>query len=429
MKLFIYFSTIVGLSVLDAQGKRMGILHDIVMNPQGDIYPKATQLIIKRGLLMREFALVSWEDVTHIEQEVRLKISVEGIKFQREPFRCDFTLRRDILDQQIVDTDNQKVERVNDIHLLRVDNQLYAAHMDVGMRALVRRLGWTAVVDVLVRLVKPKAPYLTHEELVAWKNTQVLPKLGVLKSVVKLGVSKNKLSSIPPIALADIMQDLDIFARLSLFKSLDTALQSKVFADMPLSAKQELIEQIDEREVSQLIATIPADEATDLLMKLPREQSQQLMRLMETETSKKLRKLLGFAEDSAGGLMTTEYLCVKQDATVADGWAKIKENANAQVSVYFLYIVDEAHKYLGTTSLRRFINEDSTVPLIKTCYREDIYVYTDAPMEEVALLLERYKFTSLPVLNQDHILQGVITIDDVLEELITIAWSKYKEKL
>ncbi|MBF0491050.1 MAG: magnesium transporter [Candidatus Omnitrophica bacterium] len=247
--------------------------------------------------------------------------------------------------------------------------------------------------------------------------------------MVRLDVAKNKLSSIPPAALADIMQDLDIFARTSMFKSLDSSLQSKVFTDMPMVSKQELIEQLDEREVALLIANIPADEATDLLLKLPREQSQQLMRLMETETSKKLRKLLGFAGDSAGGLMTTEYLFLKQDATVADAWQKIRDNANTQVSVFFLYLVDENHKYLGATSFRRFINETPLTPLIKTCYRENVYVYTDAPMEEVALLLERYKFSSIPVLNHEDILQGVITIDDVLEELISLAWSKYKEKL
>jgi len=429
MKLFLYFSEIIGLDILDAQGEWAGTLHDIVMNPQGDIYPKATQLMIRRGLATKEYALVPWEELAYIEDDIRLKLNISQIQFQRTPFRCDFTLRRDILDQQIVDTDNQKVERVNDIHLLRVENQLYAAHVDVGLRALVRRLEWTTFVDTLVKLFRPKSPYLTQEELVPWKNTQMLSKLGRMKSVVRLDVTKNKLSSIPPAALAEIMQDLDIFARMSLFKSLEGNLQPQVFTDMSMALKRELIDQLDEKDVAQLISTIPADEATDVLMKLPRKKTQQFMRLMETETSKKLRKLLGFASDSAGGLMTTEYLYLKQEATVADAWKKIKDNVNAQVSIFFLYIVDENHKYLGTTSLRRFVNEDPTTPVMNTCYPEHVYVYTDAGMEEVALLLERHKFSSLPVLNRDDILQGVITIDDVLEELISLAWSKYKKKL
>ncbi|MBF0491051.1 MAG: PRC-barrel domain-containing protein, partial [Candidatus Omnitrophica bacterium] len=160
----------IGLDIIDVQGEFVGTLHDVVMNPQGDIYPKATQLIIKRGLFIKEYALVSWEDVSYIENDARLKLNLSQIQFQSTPFKCDFTLRRDILDQQIVDTDNQKVERVNDIHLLRVDNQLYAAHVDVGLRALVRRLEWTSVMDTAVKLVKPKALYLTQEELVPWNT-------------------------------------------------------------------------------------------------------------------------------------------------------------------------------------------------------------------------------------------------------------------
>jgi len=148
-----------------------------------------------------------------------------------------------------------------------------------------------------------------------------------------------------------------------------------------------------------------------------------------TETNKKLRKLLSFAKDSAGGLMTTEYLYLKADATAADGIKKIKDNINFPGTIFFLYIIDDNHKYLGTTSLRRFFNEDPQTLLINTCYPENIHVSTDASVEEVALLLERHKSSSIPVLNAQDILQGIITIDDVLEELITLAWHQYKEKL
>ena len=428
MKLFLYFSQIVGMDVIDSRGEDVGALHDLAMNPSSDIYPKATELIIRRGW-PKEYARITWEDVAYIEDEIRLKAPADKVVFQKQPLKCDFTLRRDILDQQVVDTDDQRVVRVNDIHMLRVENQLYAAHVDVGLRALVRRLEWTGFIDFMVRSFKPQAAYLTHEELIPWKNTQILPKLGRMKSVVKLDVAGNKLAGIPPAALAEIMQDLDIFARLSLFRSLDAALQNKVFTDMNLAFKVELIEQFHEAEASALITNIPSDEAADLLMKLPRGKSHQLLRLVGTETNKKLRKLLSFAKDTAGGLMSSEYLHMKPDATVADGLKKIKDNTDFPGSIFFLYIVDENHKYLGTTSLRQFINADPAKLLIETCYADNVFVYTDASVEEVAILLERNKSTSIPVLNHDGILQGIITIDDVMEELISLVWVKYKEKL
>ncbi len=429
MKLFLYFSHLIGMDVLDSKGEYLGALHDLIMNPHGDIYPRATDLIVTTRQMRKQYALIRWEDVVYIEDEIRLKIEGDKVEFHPEPVKTDFTLRRDILDQQVVDTDDQRVVRVNDIHLLRVENQLYAAHVDVGLRALVRRLGWTYVTDHVIKVLNPKSSYLNHDELISWKNTQILPKLGRMKSVVKLDVKSNKLASIPPAALAEIMEDLDVFARVSLFKSLDSSLQNKVFTDMNLGHKTELIDQLEKKEITSLITNIPADEATDLLMRLPRNRTHELMGELGTETNKKLRKLLSFAKDSAGGLMTTEYLTVRPDATVEDGLKKIKENVTFPGSIFFLYVVDENHKYYGTTSLRHFINEDPRKRLIETCYQDNVYVYTDATVEEVALLLERHKTSSIPVLNHEDILQGVITIDDVMEELIALVWSKYKERL
>jgi len=427
MKLFLYFSQTISLDVLDGKGRWVGRLFDMGMNPYSDIYPKATELIIRRSSW--EYARIKWEDIVYIEHEVRLKVTVDQIVFSRETPKCDFTLRRDILDQQVVDTDDQRVVRVNDIYLLRVENQLYAANVDVGLRGIIRRLGWTAVIDFLVSLFNPKSSYLSHDELIPWKATQVLPKLGRMKSLLKLDVSKSKLNSIPPAAMADIIQDLDIFVRVSLFKSLDGVLQNKVFTDMTLAHKQELIDQLEEREVADLITNIPADEATDLLMQLPRDKSRHLLGLLGSETNKKLRKLLSFAKDSAGGLMTTEYLYLKATATVAEGLKKIHDNINFPGTIFFLYVVDDNYKYLGTTSLRRFFNEDPQKLLLETCYPENIHVYTDDTVEQVALLLERHKSSSIPVLNDQDILQGIITIDDVLEVLISLVWHKYEEKL
>jgi len=429
LKLFLYFSQTIGLNITDSKGQSVGHLHDISMNPYVDIYPKASELILRRGSNPREYAKVNWEDIAYIEEDIRLKIAGDRLKFSKEMPKSDFTLRRDIFDQQVVDIDDQRVVRVNDIHLLRVENQLYVAHVDVGLRGIFRRLGWTWGTDFIVSLFNSKSPYLTQEELIPWKATQILPKLGRMKSVLKLEVSKNKLSSIPPAALADIIQGLDIFARVSVFKSLEAVLQNKIFTDMPLTVKAELIDQLSEDEAANLITNIPADEATDLLMQLPREKSHLLMGLLGTETNKKLRKLLSFAKESAGGLMTTEYLYLKPDATVADAFNKIKENVNFPGTIFFFYMVDDNHKYLGTTSLRRFFNEDPQSLLLNTCYPENIHVYTDASLEEVALLLERHKSSSIPVLNAQDILQGIITIDDVLEELISLAWHRYKEKL
>jgi CBS domain-containing protein/uncharacterized protein YrrD len=428
MRLFINFSELLGQGVVDAGNRGVGALQDIFMHANDEVFPRVAFFIVRKGFWLRRYASILPGDVRDIAGKIELKVDSRTIKFQRESFAGEFSLCRHILDQQVVDTNDQKVVRVNDVHLLHVDNQLYLAHVDVGLRGLIRRLGWERLVDGCVRLCAPECSYLHQEEFISWKNVHVLA-AGRMTNVIRSDVARKKLARIPAAELADIMEDLNVFEKLSFFKTFNADMQRRVFADMTPQEKGELIDYLTDEETGSLLENIPADEATDLLHSLSKEKAIQLMRHMHSETSKKLRRLLGFARDRAGGLMTTEYLSVGEEARVKDAIQKLKENADYLGNIFFVYLVDPQNRLVGMTSLRRFINEDTEKPLIETCYPKEIFVRTDDGLEEVALLLEKYKFSSIPVLSDDGILQGVITIDDILEELISLAWKKYKDQL
>lgn len=427
-KFFIYFSEILGKEVFDFNNRCVGRLFDVVMKVNGEIYPKAVNLVIKKGFFKKYFACIGWENLAEVDEIIKLKIGPGQITFQQGKPKQDFTLCTDILDQQIVDTHNQKVVRVNDVHLLRVDNQLYLAHVDVGIRGLVRRLEWTGLADRIVKFFSPRSSYLMREDLISWKNAQVFT-LGRTKNLLRLDVAREKLAQMHPTELAEIIKDLGKHEKSVLFKSLDTVLQRKVFADMATTEQVELIELLDDKEAVSLLENIPSDDAADLLLKLRRRKTLHLMKLMETKTSKKLSKLLKFAKDSAGGLMTTEYLSLPQNALVKDALEKVRENVEFPGNIYYIFLVDGENHLIGWTSLRWFINADPEKPLIETCHPQKIFVQPEDKIEKVAVLFEKYKFAVLPVVNEANVLQGVITGDDVMEELISIAWKKYKEKL
>ncbi len=428
MKLFLYLSEILGSAIIDRDGRSVGKLCDVAMRINSEVYPRASGLVVKKGLFRHQYAHVPFDHVAQLTEKITLNIPAADIQFQKKWWKGDFTLCVDVLDQQVVDTDNQKVVRVNDVHLLRVDNRLYLAHVDVGLRGIIRRLEWTGLVDLIVKIFAPRSNYLTQEDFISWKNTQILT-AGRYKNVLRLDVARKKLSQIPAADLAEIMEDLDIYEKLALFKSLETIVQRKVFTDLATQEKQDLIEQLSDMEAADLLENIPADEATDVLSTLSKEKILHLTHRMENETAKELRKLLGFAKDSAGGLMTTEYLYLTREGTVADALKIIKDHASFPGNIYHIYVVDEGHRLLGSTSLRRIINEDPVKPILEVCLPKNIFVKTDDGMEEIALLLEKYKFSSIPVVDDNTVLQGVITTDDVMEELIALAWSKYKEKL
>ena len=425
---FLYFSSLLGRPIVDVNGITIGRFHDLSMALNNDIYPRAKGIIVRRGLWFPQYAEVPITELHKDGEKIHLKCPWANIPFQKDKIACEFGLRRDVLDQQIVDVENKKVVRVNDVHLLRVENQYHVAHVDVGLRALIRRLDIEPLVDGLVRLVRPRAEYLTAEELVSWKNSQVLT-LGNLKNVLKLDVSRAKIAKIPPVALADIMKDLDVFEKTSLFRTLSFDVQLKVFTDMVPDDKAGLVDQLEDREVVQLVTNIPSDEAADFLMGLPRDRVQHFLKLMESQASKRLRELLGFRKDSAGGLMAMEYLSLKSSATVGDAINKVKASVDHPGSITTIYIVDEAGKYLGTTTIQRFINEDVNRPILETCHPHKLFVRTDDGMEKVAVLIEQYKYAAIPVLDENDVLVGSITVDDVMEQLITIAWGKYKDQL
>lgn len=429
MRLFIYLGEIVGKKVYDADSQYVGRLYDASVRLNEEVFPRLDKMVIIRGGIKKQFAYISFDKLQMMKtNNLRLNIDIEDIHYVTDEIRLDLSLCKDVLDQQVVDMDGRKVVRVNDAHLLRVDNQLYLAHVDVGLRGLVRRLGWTPFVDSMVALFSPKAPYLKHEDLISWKSTHLL-KMGRSKNVLKSDMARKRLAKIPAAELADIMEDLDMFEKLSLFKTFSVDLQRKVFADMNPQEKEELVDQLTDQEAGNLLENIPADEATDLLNNLPKEKIAQLMRFMHSKTSRTLRHLLGFAEDTAGGLMTTEYLSLGKDALVKDGIQKIKDNVDYPGNLFFIYIVDERNRLVGITSFRRFISADPEKPLVDTCYSNNVFVRTDDGMEEIALLLEKYKFSAIPVLNEMDVLQGVITSDDVMEELISLTWKKYKDQL
>ena len=127
--------------------------------------------------------------------------------------------------------------------------------------------------------------------------------------------------------------------------------------------------------------------------------------------------------------MATEFLSLGVNATVMDAMNKLKGAVDYPGSFNTLYITDDQGRYLGTTTIRRFINEPPDHRVVGTCHPHKVFVYTDDGMEKVALLIEQYKYSAIPVLDENDILVGSITVDDVMEELIAMAWGKYKDQI
>ena len=427
-KMFIYFSLLIDRYIFDKNGEWVGKLYDIVVKAT-EVYPQSTQLIIRRGFPNRQYAVINWPDIAEIDpKDIRLKIAQPEIKFtEQHDNKDELTLRRDILDQQVVDMYNHKVIRVNDIHLLFVDHSLMVAHVDISTRGLIRRLGFEQLVDFIVRLFNPQANYLKNEHLISWKHIQPLS-INPVSMTIKIDVAQKHLANIPAADLGEIFLDLNAKDKIALFKSLDLDNKARLFTHIDFRTQKYLIGELTTNEIVEILNNIPSDEATDFLERLPSDTTYEILSLMESKQSKKLSQLLGYSSDSAGGLMTTEYIAFAKDTTVESVLQQIKERKFKVEPAQFIYIVDENNSLIGSTNFRRLILANPQDPIQNATFPKKTYsVHLDSSVKEVAYLMEKYKYYSIPVVDENNVLQGIITVDDILSQVITIAWRRFKK--
>jgi hypothetical protein len=409
-------------------GELAGRLYDIIVKPT-QVYPQSSGLIIRKGFPNRRYALIGWDDISKIsEKEITLKIDPPKAIFrQKHNNKEELTLRRDILDQQVVDTHNHKVIRVNDIHLLWVEHSLMIAHVDISLRGLLRRLGFERIVDFIVNLVNKNAPYLREEHLISWKHIQPLS-INPVSMTIKINAPQKEFYSIPAADLGDIFLDLNTPHQTALFKSLDLNTKARIFANIDFKAQRSLLEELSDKDAVEILNSIPTDEAIDFLEKLPRQTADQLFNLMETKQARKLSQLLGYSSDSAGGLMTTEYLAFNKDEAIESVLKQIKEKSFKAEPAQFVFIVDDKHHLVGSTNFRHLILANPQEPLLNAAFPKKTYaVHLSSSVKEVAYLMEKYKYYTIPVIDGDSVMQGIVTVDDILSQVIAIAWRRLKK--
>ena len=212
---FVFLSDLLGRPAIANDGVRFGTVVDFLADASDPAYPRITAVRIRTG--RGEVRRVEWADVASCESNgVRLHKGLEAL----QPLKLmvnEIPLAQDVLDRQIVDTDDAKVQRVNDLHLLRARGELRVAHVDVGFRGLVRRMGWQRSVDALVGRVAPGSLYLKKEKFLPWKHVQPLS-AGTAR--LRLALARGALGQVHPSDLAEILEDLDRRERAVLFRDL-----------------------------------------------------------------------------------------------------------------------------------------------------------------------------------------------------------------
>jgi len=409
LKMFLYFSELLGRSVVDAEGRTVGKLADLKVR-LGELFPKVTSIVVRKRRGGKPGAL-AWDDVE----------SIDGILLTLKPGAAErltpvavsneeILLREDLLDKQVVDTFGAKIERVNDVHLIIVNRDLRTVHVDFGPRGILRRLGWLKSVD---RMTGWLFAYTFPEKMISWKYVQ--PLASDPKRNLKLNVTLRKLHELHPSDLADIIEELDQANRSSVFKSLDLETAAETLQEVDPKLQMSLLETASDEKLSDILEEMEPDEATDILADLPEEKKQKLIRTMEKPYRQTVEDLLRYEEGTAGSIMTKDFLALPRDATIGTAVDEFKVSSHPLETVAYIYVVDEAKRPLGVITLRHLLLCPREDRLGKLMNPHLIKAGVEDDLATVADLFTKYKFIEIPVVNGEDVLQGIITLQDIVK--------------
>lgn len=409
----IYLSQILGIPVLDAEGERIGVVNDLGIATR-EVFPRVTSLAFQ-GPGKTPF-MISWRKyvASFDENEVRLSVPATDIRFSYlQP--DEVLIARDLLNKQIVDTRGMRVVRVNDLKLSDTSSsQLRLLGAEVGIRDILR-----AISPALERLVMRCAHALGNdipEKIIAWNYMDLLDRD---LSQVRLSISHQTLDDLHPADIADIIEQLDPRLRGQVFAQLDDAQAAETMAELDddeMAAK--IMGDMDPGDASRMLSEMDPDDAAELVGELDYEKAERLLRLMGIKEQRAVRQLLGYKDDTAGRIMTSEFVAMKRSATVADAAARISSLDDDFEPVNYVYLTNEDGRLDGVVTVRRLFIAQKDECLGDLDNGEDLIVANpDDDQEDVAENIAKYNLLAVPVVDENHKILGIVTVDDALDVL------------
>jgi len=403
-------TALLGMPVTDAQGHLRGRLKDIAV-ATGEDAGKVAGLVLKTRDGLR---IVPSQEVMETPAGTLELRSVKALAPVADDSNYLY-LKDDLIDRQIIDIHGRKVVRVNDVdlewmgegaaHLLRV------AEVEIGLRGAIRQVlrGMIprAALESLSRKFKPNG--------IPWEFVDVIEVDPARR--VKLRIEYERLSEMHPSDLADILEDLAPAEREAVFTSLDEEVAAETLEEVEPKLQKSLLEKLDEEKIADIVEEMDPAAAADLLGELPEEQSDAILEEMEPEERQDVEDLLEFDEDSAAGCMTTDFVSVGVDATVAQAVEALRSFEGDPESVTEIYLLDEKSVLHGAIPLSRVVMAQPETRLAVLTESRVLSCPVNLHQNELAELFDKYNLHALAVVDGQGVMVGVVQADHVISFL------------
>ncbi|TAL07043.1 MAG: magnesium transporter [Chloroflexota bacterium] len=414
----LYLSQAIGLPVLDGSKDAIGKIADLIV-AVGNRYPPVTGLVVSTD---RRRIFLPWSSVDRIDESgARLgTTTIDMGRFSQRP--DEILLHADLMDKQIVDIDGRKVVRVNDLRLDEIEGVLHLVAVDVGAAGLLRRLGIERGWRTIARNLRLSVP----ERYIDWEDVDPVE---TSIASIKLRVPHAGLAELHPADLADIIDQLAPKDRAGVLASLDDEAAADVFEEMEPETQVEVLEDLDPARAAAILEEMSPDDAADLVADLSDESREEILALMERDEAEELGELLAYPEDTAGGMMTTEFVTLPASLTGAQAIDRLRELEPDAETIYYVYVVDDEERLVGVLSLRDLIVAKPDTPISAVMIAEPVTVGALADEAEVAEIVAHYNLLAVPVVDAAGHLVGIVTVDDAMDAILPDAWRKRLPRL
>lgn len=237
-----------------------------------------------------------------------------------------------------------------------------------------------------------------------------------ITSLIRSGAEKSVLNifaDLHPADIAEIINHIDLESAKYSFSILDTETAGEVITEIDENLREKILKDIDVKTITDIVDELYTDDATDIVSDLPEPVARQVLRNIDQEDSEDVRELLKYPEDSAGGIMTSNFVFVNSKATIKDAIAEVRENAEEFDHIYHIYVLKENEELLGIISIKSLLTNPLQKKVTKVIEEDLMFVTPEVDQEEVANIMNKYDLVAIPVVDEHRRMLGRITFDDI----------------
>lgn len=397
----LFLSNLLGLKICEQTEKKIGRLTDIAIKlDSSEDYPPIIGVSVDVGGKNKYIASAHIESFNN--QCVLLNKTADEATSEMPTDKGIIFLKESVIDRQIVDLSGIRVVRVNDLEFGIVKGKMSLIAIDIGKLGILRRLGLG------------KFFYFLKPELLEWKNVQLVG------DKLQLSVGIKEIVKLHPADIANIIEKLNLNQGSELLQALDKKTAAMVLEELEPEIQKILVEKLGPERAAGIMQKMSMDELVDLIQILPDRKSKEFISTLPSDSTQKVKNILEYDEDTAGGLMTTEYISAYADDTVGQTMEQIRNVFQLHRGIYFVYITDRDNKFLGVTSLRQLIVAGQNVKMSELVDEKTKFATTalNKSVLEVASLMTKYDLLSIAVLDETGKLLGVVTVDDIMRHFV-----------